>query len=155
MAVAISKLFLNFWGYLVINQDKLAGKTPLFEHRAPSLDLMDESQLRELRGRIDALLPQDNLSDMDMAVELVTQLNKVKKLQDDVLDDDETPANQRAQVAGQVASVMQQLIKLQGEFYTPDRFRKIENMMILYMKKLPLADARAFIDEYERLGEEE
>ncbi len=92
---------------------------------------------------------------MDMAVELVTQLNKVKKLQDDVLDDDETPANQRAQVAGQVASVMQQLIKLQGEFYTPDRFRKIENMMILYMKKLPLADARAFIDEYERLGEEE
>lgn len=122
------------------------------EYSMGSLARMTESELRALRSEIDALLPQDDFREMDMAAELVSQLRRVLRLQDDVLQDQETPANQRAQVAGQVASVIQQLTKLQVDFYTPYRFRAIENMVIQFMKKVPLETAQEFLDEYERLG---
>ena len=92
------------------------------------------------------------LSDMDMPSELIEQFRKVKDLQESVIEDDDIPANQRAQVAGAVAATLQQLIKMQTEFYTSERFRSIENLMIAYMKGLPLEQAEEFLTAYEALG---
>ena len=117
---------------------------------------LSEADLRRLRSEVDKLLPEQmTLADMNMPLELMNQFQKVKDLQDSVMGDSEVPANQRAQCAGAVASTLQHLVKMQTDFYTSERFRNIENLMIKFMKKLPLETATEFLDEYEKIGEAE
>ena len=116
------------------------------------LDTMSVDELRALRDEIDRRLPEDKLSQMDLTQELLSQYRLVQRLQSDVLGDEEVPANQRAQVAGQVASTLQQLVKMQSEFHNSERFRAIENLLIKSIKLMPLDAAEAFIAEYEKLG---
>ena len=142
----------------MIDAERLAElKTAIRGGESPKDPLaeMSQSELRKLRGEIDRLLPEQKLSDMDMPKELMDQFQVVKDLQSNVMTDAEVPANQRAQVAGAVASTLQQLVKMQTDFYTSERFRNIENLMIQYMKKLPLETATEFLDEYEKIGEAE
>lgn len=142
----------------MIDSDKKAEVMAMIdgvEKKSLDLSSMTVKELRRLRSDIDKLLPEQvTLGDMDMPRELVAQFMTVKDLQDEVLSDDETPANQKAQVAGQVASTLQQLVKMQTDFYTSERFRSIENLMIGYMKSLPLDQAQRFLDEYEGLNSE-
>ena len=116
------------------------------------LDTMSVEELRELRDEIDRRLPEDKLSQMDLTQELLSQYRLVQRLQSDVLGDEEVPANQRAQVAGQVASTLQQLVKMQMEFQNPERFRAIENLLVRCLKLMPLHVAETFVAEYESLG---
>ena len=118
----------------------------------PTLASMTEAELRQLRSEIESRLPADSLSAINLETELVRQYRKVMDLQDSVMNDDETPANQKAQVAGQVASTLQHLIKMQSEFHTAERFKALENLMIKHMKKLPKDVAEAFLDDYEAVG---
>lgn len=118
------------------------------------LEDLSPVDLRKLRGEIDRLLPERALGEIDTAKELVEQYMKVKELQDSVLFDDDVPANQRAQCAGQVASTLQHLVKMQTDFYTAERFRAIENLLIKYLRKMPLDVATQLVAEYERLGDE-
>ena len=140
----------------LIDPERLAAvRTMLAEGtKAPKDPLTDMSpaELRRLRAEIDRLLPEENLADMDMPRELMRQFQAVKDLQDAVIEDEKVPPNQRAQVAGQVASTLQQLVKMQTDFYTSERFRNIENLMIKFMKSLPLEKANEFLDEYEKIG---
>lgn len=142
----------------MIDQEKLQalrGEARIGE--AVTLSNMSYEEMVALKDLLDAQDMEENrmhsLGDINLEHELMSQYAKVKKLQTDVLIDDSVPANQRAQVANAVASTLQQLIKMQTEFYTAERFRSIENLMIAYMKKLPLADAQNFLDEYEKIGE--
>lgn len=142
----------------MIDQEKLQalrGEARIGE--AVTLSNMSYEEMVALKDLLDAQEMEENrmhsLGDINLEHELMSQYAKVKKLQTDVLIDDSVPANQRAQVANAVASTLQQLIKMQTEFYTAERFRSIENLMIAYMKKLPLADAQRFLDEYEKIGE--
>lgn len=132
--------------------DVLPG-TPAFEDD-PLLS-MSETDLRKLRADIDRLLPGDNLASIDVEAELVGQYLLVKGLQDLVLNDESIPLNQRSQLAGQVASTLQQLVKMQVDFYTPGRFRKIEELLMKFMKALPLEQASKFVDEYEAIGSDD
>ena len=43
---------------------------------------------------------------------------------------------------------------MQTEFYTSQRMRNIENLLIKYMKSLSLKEARDFLDDYQRLIED-
>jgi hypothetical protein len=117
-----------------------------------ALTTLTESELRMLRAEIETLLPGDVLREMNLEEELVRQYRKVVLLQDEVLKDDEIPANQRAQVAGQVASTLQHLIKMQTEFHTSERFKEIENLMIKHMRALPKDVAEAFLADYAKVG---
>lgn len=92
------------------------------------------------------------LSDINLESELLGQYEKVCKLQKDVIDDEDTPVNQRAQVANAVASTLQQLLKMQTEFYTSERFKALEALMIKALKKMPQEAAEAFVAEYEEMG---
>ena len=152
VTVAISKLFLNFWGYLVINQDKLAGKTPLFEHRAPSLDLMNESQLREILDEILDRLPSDAIADLNLEEELVSQYRKTKGLMDEVLSDMDTPANQKAQVCNAVVSTLGQLVKLQEDLRKEQTLKVMESCLVEAIKTLPEPVKNEFFAEYERMA---
>lgn len=140
----------------MINEEKRAQvETSMKGDRTarPALGSLTESELRMLRAEIETMLPSASLSAMDLPGELMAQFQKVKDLQDLVLFDEETPVNQKAQLAGQVVSTMQQLIKMQTDFYTSERFRSIENMLIAYVKKMPLDLATAFIAEYEQMDD--
>jgi len=113
---------------------------------------MDLDALLRLRGEIDARLPAKSLKELNLEEELVVQFLAVKSLQMSVIDDSSTPANQKAQVASQVATTLQHLVKMQSEYHTAERFKVIENLMVKYMKRLPLNVAEAFLEEYEQLA---
>jgi len=117
-----------------------------------ALEDLSHDDLRALRDQINAILPDESLSGMDMTTELMSQYRRVLKLQRDCLEDLEVPPNQKAQVAAQVKSTLGDLVRMQTEFYTSERFRSIENLLIKYMKSLPIDMAKSFLFEYEKLG---
>lgn len=108
-------------------------------------------ELLDLRKRIDAMLPSRNLRDVNLEKELVLQLDVVKQLQTDTLSDTGIPANQMAQVAGQVANVLSTLGKLQVELYDSERLKKIEQILIDSLNELPEEAQAAFIERYEQM----
>lgn len=117
------------------------------------LEAMTEEELLDLRSQVDALLPIRRLKDVSMEVELVRQLGVVHRLQAEVIDDENTPANQRAQVAGQVANVLAVLSKLQVELYSSERLKKIEAVLIETINMMSPEAQEFFFQEYEgRLG---
>lgn len=135
------------------NQDipPLVGSKP--KVRQPGLADLEVHELLSLREKIDALLPQKGLKDLNMEHELVIQLQIVKQMQKDVIDDDSVPANQRAQVAGQVANVMSTLSKLQVEVYDAERMKQIEACTIEAINTLNPDAQKVFFDLYEvKLG---
>lgn len=115
-----------------------------------NLERYSQEDLLDLRSRIDELMPTRGLKDFNLETELVLQLQAVQRLQNDVMGDDETPANQRAQVAGQVASALAVLAKLQTEIYTSERLKVIEAVLIGVLGTLPTAQQDSFLTEYAR-----
>ena len=115
---------------------------------ANRIDTYSVADLLALRAEIDAALPATALKDLDLERELVVQFQTIKTLQSNTLDDDETPANQKAQVANACAAVLGQLVKMQAEFYTAERFKTIEGLMVKAMKTLPVEQAERFLEEY-------
>lgn len=139
---------------MIDNEKKAAIKTMIRSGNSPkeTLEGLSLDDLRRLKSEIEAILPAESLGNINLEHELVEQYTKVKRLQDEVLEDEKIPLNQRAQMAGQVASTLQHLVKMQSEFHTSERFKAIENLMVKFMKKLPKDVAEAFLDEYEGIG---
>lgn len=112
------------------------------------------SDLLALRASIERRLPAKALRDMNLERELILQHQASLELQNEVLRDDETPANQKSQVANATAAVLQQLIKLQETVYTTERLKSIENKLIEALNQLPKETQEAFFEIYEQvLGE--
>lgn len=109
---------------------------------------LPEEQLLDLRVHLDALLPVRRLKDVNMEVELVRQLSVVHRLQREVISDDNTPANQKAQVAGQVANVLAVLSKLQVEVHSSERLKEIEAILIECLQELPTDTQERFFTAY-------
>lgn len=118
---------------------------------AGTLQTLTHDEMLALKELLDSSTVEKSLKDLNLEHELLAQYARVKRLQEEVLNDDSVPANQRAQVAGAVASTLQQLIKMQVEFSTSERFKAIEALMIKAMRKLPKDVAEEFLEEYERL----
>jgi hypothetical protein len=98
-------------------------------------------------------LPDDtrNLSEMNLEEELVAQYNAIKRLQAEVMNDPDVPANQKAQVANSVAATIKMLVDTQSRFYSQERFKRIESMLIAQLKKWPVEQAAEFLDEYAKM----
>lgn len=118
----------------------------------PALDGLPLEQLLKMRAEIDSRLPATSLKDIDLEHELVVQFITVKNLQSSIIDDTGVQANQKAQVANSCASTLQQLVKMQTEFFTAERFKEIENHLIASLRELPAATVESFLDAYERMG---
>lgn len=114
---------------------------------------MPQETLLQYLDEIKAVLNSTSLVEMNMEEELVLQYRAVKALQGRVIDDLETPANQRAQVANAVASSLARLADLQMTIYTSERFKRIETLLIRHLRKLPEDMAAQFLDDYEELLE--
>lgn len=109
-----------------------------------------ETLLRYL-DEIRQVLPATTLLDMNMEEELILQFQAVRTLQNTILDDESVPANQKAQVANSVASVLGSIADLQNKVYSSERFKRIETLLIRHLNKLPEDVAAAFLEDYEQL----
>lgn len=118
----------------------------------PYVDTLDYDQLRELRDQIDAKLPADSLKSLNLETELVTQYQRVLNLQDKVLRDSDVPANQRAQVAGQVASTLQHLIKMQIDLKRDEQLKRMEAALLKAVATLDDEAKLLFFNTYEQLA---
>ena len=113
---------------------------------------MNLSTLIDLKRRIDSYLPAMALKDVNLEEELLTQFALVKDLQSITMSDMDIPANQKAQVAGQVAAVLKQLVEMQMSLSREEEFKKMEQALLEAVGLLS-EDAKAkFFDEYELLA---
>lgn len=139
----------------MIDEDKLAQVQAAMAGTAPEkegfdLDTMSVEELRELRDEIDRRLPEDSLDSLNLEKELVGQYRKVKRLQDDVLMDDEIPPNQRSQVAGQVASTLKQLVDMQVDLKREQTLKLMESVLVDMIKSMPEDFKTNFFTEYKQ-----
>lgn len=117
-----------------------------------NLDAMSEAEMRRLATRLASRLPEKSIKSLNLEEELMTQYKRVLDLQDEVIHDSEIPANQRAQVASQVASVLQQLIKLQEDLDLQTTLRNMEAALIESLQLLPDEAQKKYFEGYEELA---
>ena len=116
-----------------------------------NLDNFTLQDLLKLRADIDRRLPAKHLRDVNLERELILQHQATLELQNQVLQDDDVPANQRAQCANAVASILQQLIKLQETVHTTERLKRIEGKLIEALDGLPKEQQESFLEVYEEV----
>ena len=139
----------------MIDEDKLAQvQAAMLGEVAPEdgfdLDTMTHDELRALRDEIEKRLPEDSLDSLNLEMELVGQYRKTKELMDSVLHDDDTPANQRAQVANSVVTTLGQLVKLQEDLKREETLKTMESVLTEVLKAADPVIRDAFFVEYER-----
>lgn len=95
------------------------------------------------------------MREINLARELVLQLQANQELQNRCLASADTPANQVAQTMNSTAAVLQQLIRLQTEVHNSERLKKIEQKLIETLNTLPSDVQEAFLETYELILAEE
>lgn len=118
------------------------------------LSLLSVEEILSFRAQLEAALPARDLRDLDLAKELVLQVQALQAMQQKALEDDETPVNQLAQAANSLSAALVNLVKLQSEVFTSERFKRVEGILIEVLKTLPAEAQEAFLVAYEAaLGE--
>lgn len=115
-----------------------------------ALDAYTLQELLDLRARIERRLPARSLKDLDLEGELTLQFLALQELQNNVIDDKDTPANQKAQVANSLSAALVNLVKLQGDVHSSERMKRIESILIDTLKDLPVEAVEAFLANYEQ-----
>lgn len=114
------------------------------------LDNCTDKQLLKLRAQIDSRLNITDLANIDIGLEIVVQLQTLKILQSEALEDDEAPHGQKAQAAMTVSRLLQDLTKCRRELYDAERSKTVENMVIQAMKDTPQEVKDSFFADLER-----
>jgi hypothetical protein len=117
-----------------------------------STDEMTVADLLTLRGEIDRALPAVALRDLNLETELVLQFMHVKELQAQVMESDGVPANQLAQVASQVTSTLQALVKMQTDVGRDEQLKRIEDALLEAVSTLPDDEREEFFNRYEKIA---
>ena len=115
-----------------------------------ALDAYTLQELLDLRARIERRLPARSLKDLDLEGELTLQFLALQQLQNAVIDDDDTPANQKAQVANSLSAALVNLVKVQSDVHNSERMKRIESILIDTLKDLPVEAVEAFLANYEQ-----
>ena len=115
-----------------------------------ALDAYTLQELLDLRARIERRLPARSLKDLDLERELVLQVMALQQLQNSVIDDDDTPANQKAQTASALSAALMNLVKVQSEVQSTERRKLQEAVLISALNELPEDAARQFLESYRR-----
>lgn len=122
--------------------------TEELELRLAGLELMDLLRLRQI---LDAKLPVKSLEDLDLAQEMVMQMQALSALQTVTLQSKDVKANQKAQVANSLSQSLATLVKLQGSIYSSERFKRLEAIMVGFINSMPESkDREHALEVYER-----
>lgn len=123
-----------------------SGLEKLIEH-------LSISDLLSLRARIDKKLPATELSDLNLEKETVIHFMTVKEVMNKAMDDEDTPANQLAQLMNTCSASITQMAKIQLDLYSAERVKKIEQAVIETLKEAGDDFIEKFFDRYEELLE--
>jgi hypothetical protein len=118
--------------------------------KAPAVDLLkdlSDDDLLRLRNEIDKKLQLDPRS-LNMGDELGAQYRAGKALLAKIQDDNDVPANQRAQVFNSVGTMLKELTKLMGVVYDAERLKRYEAAFMKTLQDLPEPQQRRFFDLY-------
>ena len=135
-----------------VGANRASQDTPYNGASLPEISHLNQEELVTLYDLVSSRLPPMKLAHLNMEEELVLQLYRAKALQTKSMEDDNIPANQKAQVMNSVASVIGDLIRLQERLFNAERFKAIEAILLESLKMLPKAQTEAFIIEYAKLG---
>lgn len=97
--------------------------------RSIDLTKYSESDLQQLKSRIEDLLPGDNLQDIDLEQELIRQFRNISKLLNDTLRDNETPLNHIAAIQNACTSMLKQIADAQQKLSGVKTVQMIENVL--------------------------
>ena len=111
---------------------------------------MNLHELLAVRAEIDTYLPAQELKDVDIEGELLMQFHQTKALLASVIDDVDTPANQKAQLVNTCSSILSEITKSQTSLYNAERLKIMEQALINALKTVPDSISEAFLDNYER-----
>lgn len=114
-----------------------------------TLSSMSHKELRKIRVMIDDILPSQKVKDLDLEDELMQQYYKIKTLMDDVIEDPEVSANQKAQVGNSVAATLSKLVEMQEDLRLNQTMKLMESTLVDAIKTLPKEVKDAFFAEYE------
>lgn len=109
---------------------------------------LSQAELLAAREEIDELLTETKLKEVNLSKELLLQLKKAKLLQKNTEEDEDVPANQRAQVQNSLGTVLINLAKHQQATYTAERFKKLETAVIKCLKTLTKEQQDEFFKLY-------
>lgn len=133
----------------LFTDDNAGFKMEATNKRVPStLKDLNEGELLKLREEIYALLPVKTLNELDLTQEVVLQYRAALNLQNEVLEGNEE-SNKKAQVLNTCSSALQSLVKMQGDFYTPERLKSIESRLMKALLKVPKEQLVEFFNWYE------
>lgn len=132
------------------DEKKSVGRTTNVVAASLNLAKFSAAEMIAMYEDIRSKLPPISLDKMNVEEELLLQFHTVRALQNQVIADEGTPVNQKAQVANSVSSSLKQIAELQNSVFDSERFKRIELLLIRVLSKLPEDTASAFLDEYER-----
>jgi hypothetical protein len=111
------------------------------------------AELIRFRSEINQELPPLELGKMNLEEEMLLQYHAMRELQGKVMEDDDVPVNQRAQVANTMATTLKTIGDQQIALYSSERFKQIENLLIRTLDKLPEEVAAVFLEQYAKILE--
>lgn len=138
----------------MIDESKMAELNPLQSKNSvlglkETLSAMPHKELRKIKVMIDDILPSQKVKDLDLEDELMQQYYKIKTLMDDVIEDPEVSANQKAQVGNSVAATLSKLVEMQEDLRLNQTMKLMESTLIDAIKTLPKEVKDVFFAEYE------
>lgn len=107
-------------------------------------------ELLAKRAEIETYLPSAALVDMDLEGELLMQYHQTKALLSAVIEDDQTPANQKAQIINSCSAILTQITRTQTDLYNGERLKVMEQAVINALKSVPDEVSEKFFENYER-----
>jgi uncharacterized protein (UPF0147 family) len=94
--------------------------------------------------------PQKKFEEIRVDEEIAEVYASAKTLLDLIIEDDDVPANQRAQVLNSVSNMIQQMVKSRVDLYNAERIRRMEQVLLQVMRAQPLEVRQAFFDSYSK-----
>lgn len=109
---------------------------------------LDDNGLLALRNRIDSLLTTD-IGQLNLTEELGLQFRAGKALLAVVQEDDETPANQKAQVFNAVSAMLSKIIDQRQFVFNAERLKRFEAAILKTLEAIEDENAKhVFFDLY-------
>ena len=117
------------------------------EQTATDIADLDEEALLKLRSEIDDKL-QIGIKNLTLTEELGLQYRNGMKLLKDIQSDNQTPANQKAQVFNSVSGMLEKIVKMQESVYSMERLKRYEVAFLKAIETLPVEGKENFFDLY-------
>lgn len=113
-----------------------------------NLDALDQNELIMLRAQIEQRMDNPRLREIDLEREFLVQLSAARRLQRDLVSTQANP-NQIAATMNAITTVLRDITKLRVQLHTAEKLRKIEQLLVRQLQKLPADLAEDFLAEYE------